>query len=352
MKAFSSLLVLVPLLAASSVSAHGYLNEMTIAGKSYRGNIPGKGNPSASVIRQIKSQDPNYGASNPALTCGPSAKPASLVADANPGDKVTFKWTGGDGRSNWPHDTGPMLTYMASCGSVSCDKFDASKAKWFKIGEEGYASGSTWKQASLRNGGVGHATIPATLAPGNYLIRHEIIALHLAQTARMAEYYPNCAQLRVGGSQKGAPSANELVSFPGGYKDEDRGIHVDVYGLNPSKYVMPGPAISKLAATGGNVSPNTPSNDTPSSSSAKPAATSVAASKPVSSSASSKPAATSVAASKPASSSAAANPSTGTKGGKQCKKKRDVAAEEETVVVRPRHVSHVMRRMDFGGSRH
>jgi len=30
-----------------------------------------------------------------------------------------------------------MEVYLASCGSVSCDKFDASNAQWFKIAEAG-----------------------------------------------------------------------------------------------------------------------------------------------------------------------------------------------------------------------
>lgn len=28
-----------------------------------------------------------------------------------------------------------MLTYLASCGNTTCDKFDAIDAKWFKIDE-------------------------------------------------------------------------------------------------------------------------------------------------------------------------------------------------------------------------
>lgn len=26
-----------------------------------------------------------------------------------------------------------MLTYLASCGSETCDKFNSSSAKWFKV---------------------------------------------------------------------------------------------------------------------------------------------------------------------------------------------------------------------------
>ena len=42
-----------------------------------------------------------------------------------------------------------MLTYMASCGDTTCDKFDASDAQWFKIDQMGLkdaASGTWWHQ--------------------------------------------------------------------------------------------------------------------------------------------------------------------------------------------------------------
>ena len=38
-----------------------------------------------------------------------------------------------------------MEVYLASCGSDSCDTFDASKAQWFKINEVGKRTGG-WVQ--------------------------------------------------------------------------------------------------------------------------------------------------------------------------------------------------------------
>jgi len=86
---------LLPLFAAATVSAHGFLSTVTINDKSYKGSTPfGKDEPS--VIRKVSSPDPNKGADNSALTCGPDAAPASQVADANPGDTFTFDWRGAD----------------------------------------------------------------------------------------------------------------------------------------------------------------------------------------------------------------------------------------------------------------
>ena len=157
-------LLIVPFFGAGYASAHGFLSTISISSKAYTGNNP-FGDNGASVIRKISSPDPNYGASNAALTCGPNALAASQVADANPGDTITFDWRGADlshvcnffvfGHrslipSQWPHNTGPMLTYMASCGSTSCDQFDATQAKWFKIHQVGRKDGNAqWVQQDL-----------------------------------------------------------------------------------------------------------------------------------------------------------------------------------------------------------
>ena len=75
------------------------------------------------------------------------------------------------------------------------------------------------------NGKSYSTNIPNGLASGQYLIRHEIIALHLAVTMGGAEFYPSCSQVNVRGSQVSVASANELVSFPGAYSDSDPGIY-------------------------------------------------------------------------------------------------------------------------------
>ena len=84
-------------------------------------------------------------------------------------------------------------------------------------------------------------TLPPSLAPGAYLLRHEIIALHNAINKGGAEFYESCAQIKVAGGdegdededemrkrEEGKPDDSELVSFPGAYKDDDKGILVDV----------------------------------------------------------------------------------------------------------------------------
>lgn len=143
---------------------------------------------------------------------------------------------------------GPLLTYMASCGSSGCTSFDHTHAQWFKIAQSGLRSDGTWAMHDLYVGksDAASVTLPANLAPGEYLIRHELLALHGAQAVGGAEFYPACAQLRVGGSKSG--SAASTVSFPGAYSDYDKGILVDAYTMT-GDYVFPGPAISDLAGS-------------------------------------------------------------------------------------------------------
>ena len=93
-------------------------------------------------------------------------------------------------------------------------------------------------------GGQATITLPETLAPGNYLIRHEIISLHNAVAEGGTEFYPACTQLSVGGSQKGGPTADELVTLPGAYSDTDPGIlDPSVYDTG-TEYIFPGPPIA------------------------------------------------------------------------------------------------------------
>ena len=102
------------------------------------------------------------------------------------------------------------------------------------------------------NGKKSKVTLPSNLAAGDYLIRHEIIALHLADQGR-AEFYAGCAQLSVDGSETGLPKSSDLKTFPGTYSDDDPGILINnVYSIGKnSDYTFPGGAVAKLVSSGG-----------------------------------------------------------------------------------------------------
>lgn len=81
--------------------------------------------------------------------------------------------------------------------------------------------------------------IPAGLAPGDYLLRAEAIALHAASSPGGAQFYMTCYQITVTGSGLSSPSG---VAFPGAYKATDPGIEINIY-QNLATYAAPGPAV-------------------------------------------------------------------------------------------------------------
>jgi len=69
--------------------------------------------------------------------------------------------------------------------------------------------------------------IPAATPTGQYLLRVEHIALHVAQSVGGAQFYISCAQISVTGGGSGTPGP--LVAFPGAYSATDPGILIDIY---------------------------------------------------------------------------------------------------------------------------
>ncbi|KAJ3766936.1 glycosyl hydrolase family 61-domain-containing protein [Lentinula raphanica] len=78
----------------------------------------------------------------------------------------------------------------------------------------------------MNSGAPANVTIPSNIAPGNYLIRHKLFALQIAQTEGGAEFYPACVQVSIGGEGTGTLMDEELVQLPGAYSDTDPGILV------------------------------------------------------------------------------------------------------------------------------
>jgi cellulase len=65
--------------------------------------------------------------------------------------------------------------------------------------------------------------IPSGLAPGDYLLRAEAIALHAAGSPGGAQFYLTCYQITVTGGGSASPAG---VTFPGAYKANDPGVQV------------------------------------------------------------------------------------------------------------------------------
>jgi hypothetical protein len=94
----------------------------------------------------------------------------------------------------------------------------------------------------IANQGKQTITIPACIAPGQYLLRGELIALHAASSQGGAQFYMECAQINITGAS--ASKTPATVSFPGAYKATDPGILFNLYSGSKT-YTSPGPSVFK-----------------------------------------------------------------------------------------------------------
>lgn len=251
MSSKASFASLVSLLAiAQLVAGHGYIAEIAVDGEWRSGNKAAEFQDITvdSAIRQPASQDPIKLDKNPEdLPCGVNPQNAAQVWDVMPGSNLTIWWY--DQTQHWPHDIGPVMTYMTTCGDTSCDKFDPTGASWFKIDQKGFKPGSNvWWQRDMFENQALNVTIPQNLAPGGYLLRNEILGLHIAADVPGGpEFYPSCTQLNVGGNGDGHPDT--FVTFPEVYQ-QDPSLYDNVYGLNDETYKFPAGPVAQIVSGG------------------------------------------------------------------------------------------------------
>ncbi|PVI04988.1 carbohydrate-binding module family 1 protein [Periconia macrospinosa] len=140
---------------------------------------------------------------------------------------------------------GPVLAYLSK---VSDSATADASTPFFKIFQNTWAkkaSGSDgkedyWGTKDLNTRcGLMDFKIPSDLAPGDYLLRTEAIALHSAARAGGAQFYMSCYQLTITGGGSSTPAG---VTFPGAYKASDPGIQINIY-QNLNTYVAPGPSV-------------------------------------------------------------------------------------------------------------
>ncbi|KAH9929537.1 cellulose-growth-specific protein [Epithele typhae] len=231
-------------IGVSQVVAHGGVVSYSIGGTTYNGflayNTP---TGQTSIQREWDTYNPITDPTDSSLACnanGANLGSGQQSATVPAGSDVVAYWN-----NPWPHTIGPVMVYMASCGG-SCTDADPTSLEWFKIDEAGLISGDLptglWGMSELVNDNSSWTTtIPASLAPGEYFIRHELLAIH---TSDQPQFYPECAQLILTGSGSATPSGDYLVKFPGAYSMSDPGVGIDVYSQpGVTNYTIPGPAV-------------------------------------------------------------------------------------------------------------
>ncbi|KAH7384094.1 cel1 protein precursor [Phaeosphaeria sp. MPI-PUGE-AT-0046c] len=233
---FSNVFTATALFAANAY-AHGAVTSYIIDGTTYPGYT---GFSPASSPKTIQRQWPDY---NPTMSitdrkvlCNGGTS-ADLVAKVAAGGKVTAKW------SQWTHAQGPVMVWLYKCSGdhKSCD---GSGKKWFKIDQDGLSapplSSENWGTAKVLKTLKWESKIPASLAAGNYLIRHELLALHQAKTP---QFYAECAQIEVTGSGTAQPGSEYLANIPGYASQSDPGVTIDTYSNSITSYTCPGPKV-------------------------------------------------------------------------------------------------------------
>ncbi|KAF7853255.1 hypothetical protein EAF04_010757 [Stromatinia cepivora] len=248
---FSKLTTFAGLVA--TVAAHGYVSGIVAGGTYYTGWLVNYAyqHPMPDSIGWSNA-NLDLGFTSPSayatgdIICAKNGTNAALSASVAAGDTIDFQWT------VWPDSHhGPVITYLANCNG-DCSTVDKTTLEFFKIDEGGLIDDTTvpgtWaSDKMIANNNTWAATIPADLAPGNYVARHEIIALHSAGSAGGAQNYPQCINLKVTGSGTLAPSGTLGEKL---YTPTDPGILVNIYAK--LTYTIPGPPMYNAtgAATG------------------------------------------------------------------------------------------------------
>ncbi|KAF3286169.1 hypothetical protein TWF970_009718 [Orbilia oligospora] len=241
----------------TSVSAHGFVTEVLINGKSYPGFDPYNGNYADGITQPWASQQ-GANADGPAilrfensLLCQNGAKPARQTAAAPAGSKITFHW------NQWPEaHKGPILTYLAECGG-DCSAVDNLQLKWFKIEEAGLldAGQNTWAtDLMMKQGDAWNIQLPKNIKSGNYIMRHEMISLESTNSADGVQFYPTCFNLEItGGTGQSNPQGVSLLQA---YQRGASGLNVGTKRGDPAvySYNLPGPSIDgNIGATAYNM---------------------------------------------------------------------------------------------------
>ncbi|KAG8889716.1 hypothetical protein FRB98_003008 [Tulasnella sp. 332] len=195
-------------------------------------------------VRLPLSNSPVTDVTSDDLACNVDATPTSGVCTVPAGSSVTVEMHQQPGDRSCADEAiggdhyGPMQVYLAKVADATSAV--GSSQSWFKIAEIGLPSSNPdyWGTEVL-NDNCGHytVTIPTDIASGNYLLRAEVIALHVASSVGGAQFYMSCYQINITGGGSSTPAG---VSIPGAYSATDPGILINIY-QQLNNYTIPGP---------------------------------------------------------------------------------------------------------------
>lgn len=196
----------------------------------------------STMQREWDSYNPILDPTQTVLQCNANGAVGAFESPVAAGSTIVAYWN-----NPWPHTIGPLTVWMSDCGG-NCTEYSPTGDVWFKIDQAGLISGTMstglWGLGQLvADNSSWTVTIPETLKPGSYLIRHELLAIH---TANQPQWYPECGQLTVTGSGSAVPDASYMASIPGVYSMSQPQINIDVYSsanADATNYTIVGPDV-------------------------------------------------------------------------------------------------------------
>ena len=227
-------------LAAREVAGHAMFQQLWVDGTDY-GTSCVRMPTSNSPLTNVNSKDfvCNTGGSRGVAGKCP-VKAGSVVTvemHQQPNDrKCSAEAIGG---MHW----GPVQGWLAKVSDAG--KVDPTTAGWFKFHITGWAKNPSgrsgdddwWGTRDLNTCcGRMDMKIPADLAPGDYLLRAEALALHAAGPQSIGQYYMSCYQLTITGDGTATPAT---VKIPGAYTDSEAGARTNIHQAL-SSYLPPG----------------------------------------------------------------------------------------------------------------
>ncbi|KAH6624191.1 glycosyl hydrolase family 61-domain-containing protein [Chaetomium sp. MPI-SDFR-AT-0129] len=226
---------------AGNVAAHATFQDLWVDGVDF----------GSQCARVPSSNSPITSVSGSSIRCNTGTSSPSAKCPVAAGSTVTVEMHQQNGDRSCANEAiggahyGPVMAYLSK---VSDAKSADGSSGWFKVFESGWAknpSGGSgdddyWGNKDLNTCcGKLNVKIPSDIAPGDYLLRAETIALHTAGSSGGAQFYVTCYQITVSGGGSATPAT---VNFPGAYSASDPGILVNIHSAL-SSYKVPGPSV-------------------------------------------------------------------------------------------------------------
>ena len=194
------------LASAPAVLGHGHVREVIANGVTYPGyeRWNNRQDEAKLVTWKFSTEDegpvPVSKLGHPDIICHQDGDNAAASIPVSSGDEIKVRRFNDIGGFEHP---GPEMHYRASCGDGPCNKVDKSSLRFYKFYEKGLVRGGqpddqVWattevhdKVERVDDGFIDEFTvkIPEGIPSGNYVLRHELLGLHMAHEGK-AEFYP------------------------------------------------------------------------------------------------------------------------------------------------------------------